>query len=60
MMMLETQLRSTPIHGVGVFLAQPARKDDLIWRFDACIDQVYPAQELLMPLGGGLAQMIKT
>jgi SET domain-containing protein len=46
MMMVETQLRPSSIHGTGVFLATPVRKGDLIWRFDSRIDRVYSEAEL--------------
>jgi SET domain-containing protein len=41
MMMVETELRQSSIHGLGVFLVNPVRKGDLIWRFDSRIDRVY-------------------
>src|ERR1700761_6172803 len=46
MMMVETELRPSPIHGLGVFLTQPVKAGGLIWRFDARIDRVYPPDEL--------------
>ena len=46
MMLVETELRPSPIHGIGVFLLQPVSKDDLIWRFDARIDRVYTEAEI--------------
>jgi uncharacterized protein len=46
MMMVETELRPSPIHGIGVFLLFPVRKGDLIWRFDSRIDRVYTAAEI--------------
>ncbi len=46
MMMVETELRPSPIHGIGVFLLQPVRQGDLIWRFDARIDRVYTEEEI--------------
>ena len=46
MMMVETELRPSLIHGIGVFLLQPVRKGDLIWRFDARIDRVYSEDEI--------------
>lgn len=46
MMMVDTELRQSSIHGLGVFLSTPVRKGDLIWRFDARIDRVYTQQEL--------------
>jgi len=46
MMLVETELRPSPIHGIGVFLLQPVSKGDLIWRFDARIDRVYTKAEI--------------
>jgi SET domain-containing protein len=46
MMMVETELRPSPIHGVGVFLVHPVRKGDLIWRFDSRVDRVYTPAEI--------------
>jgi SET domain-containing protein len=46
MMMVETELKPSPIHGLGVFVVQPVRKGELIWRFDARIDRVYTEDEI--------------
>src|SRR4051794_9884306 len=46
MMMVETELRSSPIHGIGVFVTEPVRAGDLIWRFDSRIDRVFADEEL--------------
>ncbi|MDB5476314.1 MAG: hypothetical protein JWP49_1825 [Phenylobacterium sp.] len=46
MMMVETELRPSPIHGSGVFLLQPVPKGGLIWRFDSRIDRVYTPDEV--------------
>jgi SET domain-containing protein len=46
MMMVDTELRPSSIHGLGVFLLAPVRKGDLIWRFDARIDRVYSEDEI--------------
>ena len=46
MLMVETELRASPIHGIGVFLTQPVRAGDLIWRFDSRIDRVFADDEL--------------
>ena len=46
MLMVETELRPSPIHGIGVFLLKPVRQGELIWRFDARIDRVYTEEEL--------------
>jgi uncharacterized protein len=46
MMMVDTELRASPIHGIGVFLTQQVRAGDLIWRFDSRIDRVFADDEL--------------
>ena len=47
MMMVDTELRASCIHGIGVFLAQPVRAGDVIWRFDSRIDRVFSNEEFL-------------
>lgn len=46
MMMVDTELRASPIHGVGVFLLEPVRRGQLIWRFDSRLDRVYAEDEI--------------
>lgn len=46
MMMVETELRASPIHGIGVFVTEPVKAGDLIWRFDSRIDRVFADDEL--------------
>jgi uncharacterized protein len=46
MLMVETELRPSAIHGTGVFLLEPVRKGELIWRFDSRIDRVYGEDEI--------------
>jgi hypothetical protein len=46
MLMVETELRQSEIHGTGVFLLEPVRKGELIWRFDSRIDRVYSEAEI--------------
>ena len=46
MMMVDTVLKPSSIHGTGVFLTQPVKKGDLIWRFDSRIDRVYAPEEI--------------
>ena len=41
MLLVETELRPSPIQGIGVFLLQPVCRGELIWRFDSRIDRVY-------------------
>jgi SET domain-containing protein len=46
MMIAETELKPSTIHGLGVFLMQPVRKGELIWRFDSRIDLIYTEEEI--------------
>jgi uncharacterized protein len=46
MLMVETELRQSAIHGIGVFLVEPVRAGQLIWRFDSRIDRVFSDAEL--------------
>lgn len=46
MMRVETELRVSGIHGIGVFLCEPVKTGQLIWRFDSRIDRVYADSEL--------------
>jgi SET domain-containing protein len=46
MLMVETELRASPIHGIGTFLLQDVKAGDLIWRFDSRIDRIFSDAEL--------------
>ena len=46
MMMVETELRASPIHGLGVFITEPVCAGQLIWRFDSRVDRVFSDAEL--------------
>jgi SET domain-containing protein len=46
MMMVETELRPSSIHGIGVFLVEPVAAGQLIWRFDSRVDRVFSDFEL--------------
>lgn len=46
MMMVDSELRQSAIHGIGVFLTEPVPKGGLIWRFDSRIDRVYSEDEV--------------
>ncbi|MDB5463122.1 MAG: hypothetical protein JWP23_1511 [Phenylobacterium sp.] len=59
MMMVDTELRPSSIHGLGVFLLEPVRKGDLIWRFDARIDRVYSLDEVAS-LPGHVQRYLRT
>jgi len=46
MMMVETELRPSPIHGIGTFLLEDVKAGDLVWRFDGRIDHIYTDVEI--------------
>ena len=46
MLMVETELRPSLIHGIGAFLLEDVRAGDLIWRFDSRIDRIFSNAEL--------------
>jgi SET domain-containing protein len=46
MLMVETELRASPIAGIGVFVTQRVRAGELIWRFDSRIDRVFSDEEV--------------
>lgn len=46
MMMVRTELRPSPIHGIGAFLLEDVPKGGLIWRFDSRIDRVFADWEV--------------
>lgn len=46
MLMVETELRPSRIHGIGAFLLQDVKAGDLIWRFDSRIDRIFSNAEL--------------
>ncbi|WP_116090783.1 SET domain-containing protein [Sphingomonas crusticola] len=46
MMIVETELKPSGIHGIGIFLLQPVRRGDLIWQYDSRIDRVYTKDEI--------------
>ena len=46
MLVVETELRASAIHGVGTFLLEPVLAGQLIWRFDERIDRVIDDDEL--------------
>lgn len=46
MMMVETELKPSQIHGLGVFLLEAVPAGGLIWKFDSRIDRVYSPAEV--------------
>jgi hypothetical protein len=46
MLLVETELRPSRIHGIGVYLLEDVKEGQLIWRFDSRIDRVFADAEL--------------
>ena len=46
MLMVETELKPSSIHGIGTFLLEDVKAGDLIWRFDSRIDRIFSDAEL--------------
>jgi SET domain-containing protein len=46
MMLVDTELRPSGIHGTGVFLLQAVRRGDVVWQYDSRIDRVYSPDEV--------------
>lgn len=46
MMMVDTELKPSEIHGLGVFLRHPVLAGGLIWRFDPRIDRIFAQAEI--------------
>ena len=46
MMMVPTELRPSPIHGIGAFLLKDVNEGELVWRFDSRIDRVFADWEV--------------
>ena len=46
MMMVETVLRPSEIHGTGVFLVAPVTKGTLLWQYDSRVDRAYSDAEI--------------
>lgn len=46
MLLVDTELRESEIHGIGVFLTEPVTAGQTIWRFDSRIDRVFSSAEL--------------
>jgi hypothetical protein len=59
MLLVQTELRPSNIHGIGVFLLEPVRKGQPIWRFDSRIDRVYTEEELAS-LPGHVREFLRT
>jgi SET domain-containing protein len=58
MLMVPTEIRPSPIHGIGLFLTAPVKKDEVTWRFDARIDRIYSAAEFeILPKIGNFMKM---
>ena len=59
MLVVGTELKASPIHGIGVFLTEPVKEGQLIWRFDSRIDRVFSDAEL-QEMPAALQQYLRT
>lgn len=46
MMMVDTELRPSAIHGIGVFVTEDVKAGTILWQFDSRIDHVYSEAEI--------------
>lgn len=46
MMMVDTEVRQSAIHGLGVFFRTPIKAGTLLWRFDPRVDRIYTDAEI--------------
>lgn len=46
MLLVRTELRPSPIEGIGAFLLEPVKKGAVIWRYDSRVDRVYAPDEV--------------
>ena len=45
-MLVKTYLGQSKIEGIGLFAAEPIRKDTVIWRFNPVVDQKLTAEQI--------------
>lgn len=55
MMLVKNYVAASNIHGLGLFAAEPIKKDSLIWLIDERVDRVYSKEEF-----EALPEMLKT
>lgn len=46
MLRVKTELRASPLHGLGCFAAQNIARGEVVWRFDEGLDVVVAASEV--------------
>ncbi len=46
MFIVRTNLRPSPIHGIGVYADEPIKKGQVVWQFDSRVDLVIPVEEI--------------
>jgi SET domain-containing protein len=59
MLLIDHVIRPSPIHGVGVFAVEPAKKGDVVWRYHPVIDVMIP-EELMVGLPPHVIRAIKS
>ena len=46
MLLVKVTLKSSPIHGLGIFAAEDIAQGQIVWRFDPRLDPLIPREEL--------------
>jgi SET domain-containing protein len=46
MLLVDVEVRPSPIHGLGVFTREPISKGKIVWQFDPGMDRRHPASWL--------------
>ncbi len=46
MLVIKTEVRNSPIHGIGLYAAEFVPKDGLIWKFAPVVDLTFSARQL--------------
>ncbi len=59
MFLIDHVIKPSPIHGLGCFAAEPARKGDVIWRYHPVVDVMIP-EELMAGLPPHVIRNIKS
>lgn len=45
MLMIRTTLGQSPIHGLGIFAAEPVAAGQVVWAFDPVFDRIIPMEQ---------------
>lgn len=45
MMLVQTEIKPSPLHGLGLFSLQHIKKGELVWKFSSAVDKVFTQKE---------------